>query len=169
MKPSCHLLHAYTPTRSLRYSAHLLVEPVLELHLLLVVSDLPDHKFRTLYQLTQTCCLFLLVHIHTQNSPIYFNSSPSQLSVPLIRCHTRFCVRYKCSTLHYISQRRTKVDDIYWCTRTWTCKTVQVLGKCNHRTWIVLSRHQEHKWHEKERFHDKAKSIDKQSRLGAQE
>jgi len=48
------VLHAYTPiTRSLRSSsAHLLVEPVSELHLLLVAFDLLDNEFRTLYQIT---------------------------------------------------------------------------------------------------------------------
>jgi len=32
------------------------------------------------------------------------NWPPSELSVPLIRRHTRFYARYKCFTLHYITK-----------------------------------------------------------------
>jgi len=57
------VLRTYTPTRSLRSSsAHLLVEPRLRLHLLLMASDLPDHEFGTLYQITSNLL------------PLYFNS-----------------------------------------------------------------------------------------------
>jgi len=96
--------HAYTPTRSLRSSsAHL---PVSELHLLLVASDLLDHKFGRLYQITSN-----LLPLSSRSDPdskltsllqLVNNWPPIKLSALLIRRHTRFCARYKCFTLHYL-------------------------------------------------------------------
>jgi len=74
-------LHANTPTRSLRSSStHLPAEPRL-------ITELPSRGFRSAgpriwnsnLELSskwyQTCSLFILVQIQTQNSPIYYNSS----------------------------------------------------------------------------------------------
>ena len=66
------LLHAYTSTRPLRSSsAHLLVNLVSELPLLLVASDLPDHEFGTLSQMTSH-----LLHLSPLSDP---NSKPTSL------------------------------------------------------------------------------------------
>jgi len=70
------VLHSYTPTRLLRFSsAHLLVEPRLR-------TTLASHGFRSagprIWNSTkshQTCSVFLLVQIQTQNLHLYFSSS----------------------------------------------------------------------------------------------
>jgi len=84
-----------------------LLNPVSELHLLLVASDLPDHKFGTLCRITSN-----LLPLSPRTDPdskltsllqLVNNWPPSELSAPLIRRHSRFCARYKCFfTLHYI-------------------------------------------------------------------
>jgi len=100
------VLHAYTPTWTLwSSSAHLLVEPRLRTTLtsrgfqsagLRIWNSLPNHiklapSFpRSDPDLKRTSLLQLVN-----------NWSPSELSVPLIRCHTRFNAHYKCF-LHYI-------------------------------------------------------------------
>jgi len=42
------------------------------------------------------------------------NWPPSELSAPLIRRHTRFCARYTCFTLHYITLHELHGSDQYW-------------------------------------------------------
>jgi len=84
------LLHAYTPTRSLRSSsAHLLVESRLRTTLVFRGFWSAGPRIWNSTKCHQTCSLFLLVQIQTQNSPLYFNSSitdnaPSELSASVI-------------------------------------------------------------------------------------
>jgi len=68
------VLHAYTPARSLRSSsAHLLVEPRLRTTLASRGLRSAGPRIWNSTKLHQTCSLFLLVPIKTQNLTLYFN------------------------------------------------------------------------------------------------
>jgi len=69
------VLHAYTPTQSLRsFSAHLLVEPRLRNTRFSWLPNCRTTNLELSIKSHQTCSLFLLVQIQTQNLPYYFNS-----------------------------------------------------------------------------------------------
>jgi len=111
MKPSLPICHL-SCTLTLQQNHFNLLLPtfllnlVSELHFLLVASDLPDHKFGTLYQITSN-----LLPLSPRSDPdskltsllqLVNNWPPSELSAPLIRRHSWFCASYKCFILHYI-------------------------------------------------------------------
>jgi len=105
--PICH--HSCTLTLEHNHFDLLLptflLNPVSELHLILVASDLPDYEFGTLYQMASNLLPLSLRSDQysqlTSSLQIVINWPPSELYAPLIRRHTRFFARYKCLTLHY--------------------------------------------------------------------
>jgi len=122
--PTCHfsftltLQHDHFDLLMLTF----LLNPVSELHLLLVASDLLDHEFGTLSQMTSN-----LLPLSPRSDPdskltsslqLVKNWPPSDLSAPLIRRHTRFCY---CLTL---------CDVIYRTCRH--CHVLLVVGPCCH-------------------------------------
>jgi len=128
-----------------------LLNPVSELHLLLMASDLLDPEFGTLYQITSN-----LLPLSPRSDPdskptsllqLVNNWPPSELSAALIRPHTRFCARYKCFTLHYmVRKKRCSRFDPNTCESESVCASLYYSSAALHPTYFCKHIFHSHLW-----------------------